>query len=212
MPSAAASYTCPMPHEALITDRLGFARAEALEDFTQRQFLERSGIFFDPEHGHLANVSIGILWASSTHVDKGSVKAGTAQLVKRGEPTKWSEAIQQVFMHQMFGPTLPIFRITLHAPTWYRYNDRQRFALLDHELLHCAQATGLYGEPRFSSQTGQPVWRTRPHDSEQFVGTVERWGADASGVQSLVRAAARKPRFDWVPGTHLNPAAVCGSL
>jgi hypothetical protein len=201
-----------MPPEHMQHPGLGFSRAEALEDFTQRQFLDRSGLFFDPEHGHLTNVFIGILWASSTHVDKGSVKAGTAQLVKRSEPTKWSEAVQQVFLHQMFGATtLPIFRITLHAPTWFAYNDRQRFALLDHELSHCGHAKGAFGEPRFSSTTGQPVWCTNPHDSETFVGTTERWGAEASGSAGIVRAALKPPRFAWVPGSDLNISAVCGN-
>lgn len=200
-----------MPPKPLQTQGLDFARAENVEDFANRHFLDRSGLFFDPEHGHLLPGIIGVLWASSTHKDKGSVKAGTAQLLKAGEPTKWSEAVQERFLYEMFGGWRPVFKITLHAPTWTAYNDRQRLALLDHELLHCAQAKGMFGEPRFSTQTGMPIWTVRPHDSEQFVGTVERWGAEAAGVQGIVKAASKPARFDWVPGTHLNAASVCGN-
>jgi hypothetical protein len=206
-------YVCPMPPKDLQTPGLGFARAESVEDFANRHFIERDGLFFDPEHGHLRPGIIGILWASSTHKDKGSVKAGTAQLIKP-PPETWSGAAQQRFMEDTFGDDLEVlrFKITLHAPTWTAYNDRQRFALLDHELLHCAQAKGPWGEPRFNSQTGQPVWCTRPHDAETFVGTVERFGADAAGVTALVKAANKAPRFEWVPGTSLNPLSVCGNV
>jgi hypothetical protein len=203
-------YVCPMPPESMQLPGLDFARAEALEEFMYRGFLDRGGLFFDAEHGHLTSARIGILWASSTHVDKGSVKAGTAQLVKRGEPTKWSEAVQQRFMHEMFGPSLPVFKITLHAPTWWAYNDRQRFALLDHELLHCAQKRGEFGEPKFNGRTGEPSWDLRAHDYEGFAGTTERYGAVADGSASIVRAALKRPRFDWVPGTDLDIRKACG--
>jgi hypothetical protein len=200
-----------MPPKALQTPGLGFARADSVEEFANRHFLDRSGLFFDPEHGHLVPGIIGILWASSTHKDKGSVKAGTAQLVKTGEPTKWSDAVQERFMYEMFGAFRPVFKITLHAPTWAAYNDRQRFALLDHELLHCAQARGPFGEPRFNQQTGLPVWTTRPHDWEGFSGSIERWGAPAAGAENIIRAATKRARFDWVPGTDLDIRQACGT-
>lgn len=203
-------YVCPMPPERMRDPGIDFARADALEEFTYSQFLDRSGLFFDPEHGHLTSARIGILWASSAHVDKGSVKAGTAQLVKQSEPTKWSEAVQLRFMHEMFGPALPVFKITLHAPTWFLYNDRQRFALLDHELLHCAHKRGAFEEPKFNTRTGEPVWDLRAHDYEGFAGTVERFGAVADGSESIVRAALKRPRFDWVPGTDLDIRKACG--
>lgn len=206
------SYVCPMPPKALQTPGLGFARADSVEEFANRHFLDRDGLFFDPEHGHLVPDIIGILWASSTHKDKGSVKAGTAQIIRPG-PETWSNAVQERFMEEMFGDDLNVlkFKITLHAPTWYAYNDRQRFALLDHELLHCAQAKDQWGAPRFNQQTGLPVWTARPHDAEQFTGTVERWGAPAAGVTELVKAALKPPRFDWVPGTDLDIRQACGT-
>jgi hypothetical protein len=200
-----------MPPEHLRSPGLGFARAEELEEFVVREFLSRGGWFWDPEHGHLTTARIGIVWAASVHVDRGSVKAGTAQLVKRGEPRKWGDAVTAVFLHQMFGVDLPTFRITLSAPICAAYDDREFFALVDHELSHCAVARDAFGAPRFSEATGQPVWSMRPHDHEGFAGTTERWGAVASGAAGIVRAASKPPRFDWVPGRELDAGKVCGA-
>lgn len=204
-------YTRPMPPRDLCSPGLGFARAQELEDFARTEFLSRGGIFWDPEHGHLQSASIGILWASSAHVDKGSVKAGAAQLVKRAEPRKWGEALQVAFLQQFFGAQLPTFRITLSAPICAAYDDRQFFALVDHELSHCAVAKDAYGAPRFSEVTGEPIWTTRPHDHEGFVGTTDRWGAVATGAAGIVQAALRPPRFAWVPGKDLDVAGACGN-
>ncbi|MDB4952070.1 MAG: hypothetical protein JWM27_4719 [Gemmatimonadetes bacterium] len=205
------AYTRPMPPQHLWEPGLGFARAAHLEEFVRAEFLTRGGLFFDAEHGHLSGASVGFLWASSAHVDKGSTKAGIAQLIRQGEPRKWTVAARAVWLQGMFGPALPTFLITLSAPVWARYDDRQAFALVDHELCHCAVAKDEYGAPRFSDGTGQPVWCTRPHDHEGFVGTVDRWGAGAAGAAPLVSAALRAPRFAWVPGSHLDVYKACGT-
>ena len=47
--------------------------------------------------------------------------------------------------------------------------------------------------PKFSKQTGRPVFAIRGHDVEEFVGVVERYGAEATNVQALVRAANKGP-------------------
>lgn len=211
-PPIGRAYTRPMPPEHLRSPGLGFARAEEVEELIQREFLSRSGLFFDPEHAHLANARVGVLWASSKHTDKGSTKAGTMQLVRAtAEPSTWSEAVQRLFLHQMFGATLPHFKMTLSAPAVFCYDDREFFALVDHELLHGAVAKDVYGAPRFSETTGLPVWETRPHDHEGFAGTTERWGAAASGAASIVSAGAKPARFAWVPGRDLDVHKACGT-
>lgn len=210
MPESRA-YTRPMPPERLALPGLGFARAEEVEEFAMRHFIDRSGLFYDDEHGHLGAFRIGILWASSVHIDKGSEKAGTAQIIKGGEPRTWSEAVQRVFLHEMFGADLPVFKITLSAPAAARYDDREFFALLDHELLHCAHGKDQYGAPRFNGETGAPVPDLRPHDAETFAGTVERFGAHAGGAASVVLAGMKAPRFGWVPGKDLDIHKACGT-
>ena len=204
------TYVRPLPPEHLWEPGLGFARAEDVEDLIRTDFVSRDGLFFDAEHGHLAAARIGVLWASSRHVDKGNAKAGTAQLLKQGEPTKWGQAQQRVFLHQHFGAALPDFLITLSAPVCGLYDDKQFFALVDHELCHCVQATDEWGCPRFSDTTGRPVWGMRGHESEQFSGTVERWGAAATGTTGIVLAGLKQARFHWVPGTDLDVRKACG--
>ncbi len=206
-------YTRPLPPEHLWSPGLGFARAEEVEQLIRVDFVGRGGLFFDAEHGHLTSARIGVLWASSRHVDKGSEKAGTAQLVKpyNFEPTKWGEAMQHAFLKQFFGESdWPNFRITLSAPICGLYDDRQFFALTDHEVCHCAVAKDGFGCPRFNDRTGLPIWAMRPHESEQFSGTVERWGAAATGTTGIVLAGLKTPRFAWVPGTDLDVRKACG--
>lgn len=203
-------YTRPMPHPALVDAALGFGRAEEVEELIRVSFVSRAGVFFDMEHAHLAQARIGVLWASSRHVDRGSEKAGTMQLVRQGEPRTWAEAVQRLFLRQHFGDTLPTFKMTLSAPICAGYDDRQFFALVDHELSHAAIAKGPFGEPRFNQQTGLPVWTLRPHDHEGFRGTTERWGAAASGAAGLVAAGAKPARFAWVPGRDLDVHRACG--
>jgi len=203
------AYARPMPPENVRTAGMAFVRALELEDFVRAEFLGRGGLFFDAEHGHLVGVHVGFLWAASRHVDRGQAKAGTAQLVASSEPGKWGAAMQRVLLHQLFGPVLPTFYITLSAPVCWSYDDRQFFGLVDHELSHCAQARDRFGAPRFNESTGAPVWMRRPHDHEGFVGTTERWGAEATGAAGIVRAGVRTPRFHWVPGGDFDPRG-CG--
>lgn len=206
-------YTRVYPPEALSRPGLGFARDRELEDFVRNEFLGRGGLFFDMEHGHLGNRHnrVGFLWMSSLHVDKGSVKAGTAQLVKRGEPHKWGEVFRTAALLEMFEGNLPTFLITLSAPICATYDDREFFALIDHELSHCAVAKDEWGAPKFNEQTGEPVWRMRPHDHEGFAGTTERWGAQATGAAGIVAAGTKKPRFQWVRGRDLDVRKACGT-
>lgn len=188
---------------------LAFARDEGMEQFISRQFTDRDGVFFDVDHGHLSSVHIGWLWAASRHVDRGSEKAATVTLTKDGEPSKWSDAIRLTFLHGHFGEDLPPVYITCSAPATAHYDDRQFFALIDHELEHVKPALDQYGAPRFSA-LGKLLLRKVPHEFEGFSGTVARWGAPASGAASVVRAALTPPRFAWVQGTDLDCAAVCG--
>jgi putative metallopeptidase len=211
MPSTLAlPYTRPMPPGHMRSTGLGFARAEGVEELIYRHFLDRDGLFFDPEHGHLTDARIGVVWAQSTHTDKGSEKAGAMQLLRiGGEPRTWADAVQRIHLHSLFGDVLPEFKMTLSAPVCWGYDDRQFFALVDHELLH-GDVKRMYGAPVFND-AGRPVWATRPHDHEGFAGTVERWGAAASGAGALVEAGAKPARFAWVPGTDLDVHRACGT-
>lgn len=204
------TYTRPTPPPALRRPGIGFGRAEDVEQLVRVDFVARGGLFFDVEHFHLSQARVGVLWAASAHVDRGSAKAGMAQLVKTGEPKKWGEALQRALLMQFFArDEWPTFLVYLSGPVWTTYSDREAFALVDHELLHCAVARDPFGAPRFNDRTGKPVWSMRPHDHEGFVGTTERWGAAASGAAGIVAAGVKAPRFAWVPGRDLDVARAC---
>ena len=51
------------------------------------------------------------------------------------------------------------------------------------------QALDEFGFPKFSSETGRPVFALKAHDVEEFEGVVSRYGAEASGVKEMVLAA-----------------------
>lgn len=219
MSNGATAYTRILPPASLLGGAellrytgYGFARDLALEQFVRTEFLSRDGLFFDAEHGHLGSEPgrVGFLWAAGDNVDKGSVKAGTCQLV-RPPQAKWSAQRAHYLLLTLFDGYLPTYLVTLSAPICAEYTDREFFALIDHELSHTAVAKDPWGAPRFSDATGLPVWATRPHDAETFVGTTERWGADATGTRALIAAGLKEPRFAWVPGNDLNVSRACGN-
>lgn len=209
MADVTLSYSRPFPPEWMRSEGLGFERAPEVESLIRNDFVGRGGLFFDPEHGHLTQARIGVLWASGRHSDKGSVKAGTAELPRQPQ-SKWSSQQRHVLLHMMFGESLPDFLITLYAPLVWLQSDREFFGLVDHELSHCAVSKDEYGVPRFNEGTGLPVWATRPHDFEGFLGTTERWGADDVGARGIVSAGMKPPRFHWIDGKPFSPT-VCGT-
>lgn len=189
---------------------VGFERASGVEEAIRRYFVDPRGVFYDKEHEHLKDASIGVLWAGSRAFSKGTEKAGTAQLVKPlAEPRTWGDAIRHLFHVTHFGADTLDFLIILSGPVCAAYDDRQFFALLDHELLHCG-VQRAFGAVKYNEETGRPMWQLRPHDHEGFAGTIHRWGAHAAGAASLVEAGSSQARFSWVPGTDLDVHKACG--
>ena len=82
------------------------------------------------------------------------------------------------------------FLILLNSEAWHGFDERQRRALLDHELSHCAPALDDGGE-QGEDEEGRPVWRTRGHDAEEFVDVVKRHGLWRSDLERLAAAAMK---------------------
>jgi hypothetical protein len=59
------------------------------------------------------------------------------------------------------------FVIVISADTWKRLDERQRRALVDHELCHCVVSY---------DDDGMPVLSTRTHDIEEFGSIIDRHG------------------------------------
>ncbi|MCR6502045.1 hypothetical protein MUO32_23740 [Shinella sp. CPCC 101442] len=107
--------------------------------------------------------------------------------------------------HGMVG-FLPDFIITLDPKYCAACGDAEFMALVEHDLYHASQAVDSFGAPKFNGTTGCPVFTSRGHNVEQFIGAVRRYGADVPGVRELVDAASRPPE---IARAHIEHA--CGT-
>lgn len=107
--------------------------------------------------------------------------------------------------------------LTISIEDWNILRDRQRRALLDHELSHC--------QGKEDEETGAMKWGLVGHDIEEFSAVLKRWGAWSEDIVQVVetlqqldlfgapdpaaekkgKGAARKgkerPEFDDLPET-----------
>lgn len=178
------------------------APAPEIWDWLKAEILADTGSIHNPEHAHLMDANIGVLWASSGFAKHGRVVLGQAeQLMFRAGG--WQKARQEQQMREWFGEE-PAYLITLAADYCAQCTDAEFCALVEHELFHIAQATDEYGAPKFT-QDGLPKLHLRGHDVEEFVGVVRRYGASEE-VQQLIDAASRPPEV-----AKINISRACGT-
>ena len=182
-----------------------FLRAADLEAWLRATFIEFGGPLYNDEHGHLAAAAIGALWTIEANSRHMQAIVGQAEM-----PTfqggKWTKARQEAQMEAWFG-CVPDFVLTFDAAYAVEATDATWCALCEHELLHCGQAKGVFGEPKFR-RDGNPVFAMRGHDVEEFVTVVRRYGVAASAgrVGELVAAAMEEPSVGIA-----DIAACCGT-
>lgn len=182
-----------------------FEPAHELAAWVRRTFIEEGGALFNPEHKHLADASIGWLWASDGYAKQGRRVLGLTERVQSmGNP--WAKARAEQQLAQWFGE-VPEFLITLDGFHCATCSDADFCALVEHEMMHIAQATDEFGAPKWRKD-GRPALSIRGHDVEEFVGIVRRYGVGDldGGVARLVIAAAG--------GATVAPASVasaCGT-
>lgn len=177
--------------------RLGpfdFAPAPELRGWALETFVAGSGALHNPTHGHLAQAHLGFLWTAVENHRQGRTVLGQAEM-PNPKGGKWAIARQEYQLRGWFGG-LPDFVITINADYASECGDAEFCALVEHELLHCAQARDEWGAPRFNRETGRPIFAMRGHDVEEFTDIVARYGADAAGVRAFVDAASRKPLLE----------------
>jgi hypothetical protein len=201
----------PLPPPALrdvchVPELAAFAPAPDLLRWVRETFIEgiHESRLTNPEHGHLALARIGVLWTDAKYSKGGRAVLGTAEIPDPKGST-WQRARQWTQLREWFGE-LPDFVVTISAPYAAAADDAAFCALIEHELYHCAQALDQYGAPRFSRETGLPIWAIRGHDVEEFVGVVRRYGPDAAGVRPLIEAAKA-----WERDPGVSPAAIAGA-
>jgi hypothetical protein len=201
--------TRPMPgvelrEPALAEFTEAFEPATDLWPWVQSTFLDDKSALFNAEHIHLRQAHVGVLWTNVGNARNMRRIVGQAEMpMARGG--KWAKARHDLQLREWFG-SVPDFVITLFAPYAAEAEDASFCALVEHEMLHCAQARNAYGVPRFSQSTGRPIFGIRGHDVEEFTAIVRRYGARAAGVEEMIAAAATKPLIDGA-----KIAGVCGT-
>ncbi|WP_097084299.1 MULTISPECIES: putative metallopeptidase [unclassified Pseudomonas] len=171
-------------------------------DWIQATILSAEGDLHNPEHAHLIDAPVRVLWASSCFEKAGRTVLGQAESVMF-RAGGWQKARQEQQMRDWFGE-VPDFLITLAADYCAQCTDAEFCALVEHELYHIAQKLDQYGAPKFK-QDGTPSLTLRGHDVEEFVGVVRRYGA-SEDVQQLIDAASNPPEV-----AKINIARACGT-
>lgn len=181
-----------------------FIPAPDLIEWARETFINDGAALQNEDHRHLQWANIGALW---TNVPNGRQGRRVLGQCERGLPpmNKWGRARVERQLLDWFGQ-VPDFLLTFDAEYANDCGDAEFMALVEHELYHAAQERDAFGAPRFSKQTGKPIFGIRGHDVEEFVGVVRRYGAAASGVQEMLDAANAGPTIAKV---HI--AQACGT-
>lgn len=171
-------------------------------DWISTEILADTGSLHNPDHAHLLDASVQVLWASQSFTKQGRTVLGQAEQVTH-RAGGWQKARQEQQMREWFGEE-PQFLITLAGDYCAQCSEAEFCALVEHELYHIGHKLNKYGAPAFGDD-GMPKLEMRGHDVEEFTGVVRRYGA-SHDVQQLIDAASRPPEV-----AKINIARACGT-
>lgn len=191
------------PFPPLNLDR--FKPAPEVLDWIGREILAEDGRIQNPDHAHLIDADLEILWAPTGFAKQMRKVIGHAEevMIRAGG---WQKMRQEEQFVGWFG-RVPTFVITLDASYCAECSDAEWCALVEHELYHLAHKKDEFGAPAFTKE-GRPKIGIRGHDVEEFVGVVRRYGVgDPNGaIAQLARAAGARPEVGQT-----NIAGACGT-
>lgn len=72
------------------------------------------------------------------------------------------------------------FLLMINGEVWERISEAERFALVDHELMHCARED--------DDKDGNPKYGLRNHDFEGFYSEIRRHGLWSPGLKKVYKA------------------------
>lgn len=196
----------PFPPEALVEDVANdlFCPDDDLREWIISTFISETGDLANPDHAHLSEANLGVLWTNCDNSRNMRSVIGQAELMPPMAMGKWQRARASQQVVEWFGD-MPDFLLTFSAPAAAMMDDTSFCALVEHELYHCAQKLDRYGMPAFN-RAGLPVFAIKGHDVEEFVGVVARYGAQAAGVSEMIDAANRRPSIGLA-----SIAGACGT-
>lgn len=176
--------------------------APEIRAWAHETFIADEGELYNPIHAHLIDSDVEFMWASTAFTKKGRTVLGQCEQVML-RAGGWQKVRLEQQFRDWFG-RVPKFLITIAADYSADCSDTEFCALVEHEMMHIAQATDEYGAPKFN-QEGMPVLTIRGHDVEEFIDIVKRYGASHE-VQQMVDAANGKPEV-----AKTNIARACGT-
>lgn len=195
-----------MPPAALMDDMPGkFRPAPEVFEWFRNVMLDEEGPLHNPDHAHLADAYIGVLWTTAGNTRQGRRIIGQAEFGEpQGSMGKWAKARARQQVEGWFG-SVPDFIMTLDAYYCSGCNDVEFCALVEHEMFHMCQQLDEFGDPKFH-KNGKPIFAMRGHDVNEFIGVVRRYGPVDPATAALVAAANRGPEIAAV-----NIAQACGT-
>lgn len=167
------------------------------EAWIRATFIAEGAPLYNHEHQHLQHATLGVILTNAECRSKGATVLGRAHVGEPAGSDAWQKHMKADLLTRQFG-SIPDFYLILSAPfiqDRLGENDSPAVcALIEHELYHCAPML-RDGAPLFQKD-GSPKWRIRPHDVEEFIGVVRRYGAHSPELQALTEAAERGPTIE----------------
>lgn len=150
-------------------------------------------------HRHLLGVRIEYLFRTEAEKQGGAVVLGSARKIGglNAFLARATDDEEFVLSSAKGEPGEPFFAISLWKTGWEKLDERQKIALLDHELCHCFVSEGVDGKANTVELS------INPHDVEEFRDVVHRHGLWRPDVESFVRIAAldHKEALPWATGS-----------
>jgi hypothetical protein len=135
-------------------------------------------------HSHLDDAKIAVAWMLD-------VKANVDGFLVLGKCKKQSDLDREMREFD--------FVIFLNSTTWKQFNEKQRAALMDHELCHAGVAEDKKSGDQVLDERGRKVYRIKKHDIEEFESVIRRHGLYKRDLQRFAKACAEGPLFKEIP-------------
>ena len=196
----------PKPPASLMDNPYAaLAPAPEVLEWIGREVLNEGGAIYNPDHRHLIDADLQVLWANGGFAKRGRAVIGQAEQVMF-RAGGWQKVRQEQQMREWFGDT-PMFLITFDGRYAQTCSDADWCALVEHELYHLAHKKDEYGAPAFTKD-GLPKIALQGHDVEEFVAVVRRYGVGDPGgaIAQLANAARRTPEV-----SRASVAGACGT-
>lgn len=166
-----------------------FAPAPEVLAWLRTEILQEDGAIHNPDHQHLLDADLQVLWAPDSFKSKGKGVIGTAEEVAF-RCNAWQRGRQEQQLIEWFGH-VPTYLITLSANYATHCSDTDFCALVEHELYHIAHKRNEFDQPMYG-RDGSPKLGIVGHDVEEFVGVARRYGVgDPGGALARLAEAAR---------------------